>query len=119
MGSILPARQVHCWTCRWTWRRLERFAHGILSDSGDEIAIVFPAIDFVGVLLRTGPPATMCRELGEAARIHHPIVDSEWAFAIANCVNGNHGSEKGRGGSRMVEANEELEHTSREKSDMA
>jgi hypothetical protein len=74
------------------------------------LSFVLPAIDLVGVLLRAGPPSTMCRELGESARIHHPIVDSEWGFAIANRVNGNHGSEKRPGGSRMIEADEELEH---------
>jgi hypothetical protein len=86
----------------------ERFAHEVLGDSGEEIAIVLPAIDFIGILLRAGPPSTMFRELGEASRIHHPVVGSKRAFAVANGVNGNHGSEKGPGGSRMIEANEEL-----------
>jgi hypothetical protein len=54
------------------------------------------------------------RELGEAARIHHPVVGSKRAFAVANRVNGNFGSEKRPGGSRMIEADEELEHNLKE-----
>jgi hypothetical protein len=87
----------------------ERFLAQMPGDSGDEIAIVLPASDFIGILLRAGPPATMC-ELGESARIHHPVVRSKRIFAIANRVKGNHGSEKRPGGSRMIEADEEVMH---------